>query len=48
MIGNNCSVIFYKKYQTSYSNTKIGRIDDVSDLEAPLGSGSVTVVFEMK
>jgi hypothetical protein len=46
--GNNCIVIFYKTFKTSFSYTKIGSVDDVSDLEADLGSGNVTVTFEME
>jgi hypothetical protein len=46
--GNNCIVIFYKTFKTSYSYTKIGSVNDVSDLEVTLGSGSVTIKFEME
>ena len=42
LFGDNCLVIFYKSFDTSYSYTKIGHIDDLPDL----GSGSVTVSFE--
>jgi hypothetical protein len=42
LYGNNCLVIFYKSFDTSYSYTKIGHIDDLEDLE----SGSITVKFE--
>ena len=41
LFGDNCLVIFYKSFDTSYSYTKIGHIDDLPDL----GSGSVTVSF---
>ncbi len=32
MYGNNCLVIFYKSFNTSYSYTKIGHIDNLPDL----------------
>ena len=42
LYGNNCIVIFYKSFDTNYSYTKIGHIDDLPDL----GKGSITVQFE--
>ena len=42
LYGNNCLVIFYKSFDTSYSYTKIGHIDNLPDL----GNGSITVKFE--
>ena len=42
LYGDNCLVIFYKSFDTSYSYTKIGHIDDLEDL----GNGSITVKFE--
>ena len=32
LYGNNCLVIFYKSFDTSYSYTKIGHINDLPDL----------------
>ena len=42
LYGNNCLVIFYKSFDTNYSYTKIGHIDNISDL----GNGNITVKFE--
>ena len=42
LFGNNCLVIFYKSFDTSYSYTKIGHIDNLDILE----EGNITVRFE--
>ena len=42
LYGNNCLVIFYKSFDTSYSYTKIGHIDHLPDL----GNNNVLVKFE--
>lgn len=47
MYGSRTLVLFYKGFSTSYSYTKIGKIDDVTGLVAALGSGDVNVSFEV-
>ena len=42
LYGDNCLVIFYKSFDTSYSYTKIGHIDNLQDLD----DGNITVKFE--
>ncbi|MES2797900.1 MAG: cyclophilin-like fold protein [Bacteroidota bacterium] len=46
--GNNTIVLFYKKFNTTYRYTKIGKIDDASGLAAALGSGDIKVSFELE
>ena len=42
LFGNNCLVIFYESFDTNYSYTKIGHIDNLDDL----GNGSIIAKFE--
>ena len=42
LYGNNCLVIFYKSFDTSYSYTKIGHIDNLPDL----GNNDIKVKIE--
>ncbi len=42
LYGSDCLVIFYQSFDTNYSYTKIGHIDDLHDL----GIDDITVQFE--
>ena len=42
LFGDNCLVIFYKSFDTSYSYTKIGHIENLDNL----GNDNIIVKFE--
>ena len=48
LYGSNTLVLFYKKFSTSYNYTRLARIDNSTGLAAALGSGSITVKFELE
>ena len=46
LYGSNVLVLFYKNFNTSYSYTKLGYVDNPTGLTQALGAGNVIVKFE--
>lgn len=47
LYGNNCLVLFYEDFTTSYSYTPLGRLENPTGLAQALGSGSAQVAFSL-
>ena len=45
LYGADTLVVFYLRFQSSYSYTRLGRVDDPSDLPQALGPRGVRVLF---
>ena len=45
LYGDNCVVVFYETFTTSYSYSPIGHITNPEDLKETLGSGMATIAF---
>jgi len=48
LYGSNTLVLFYKTFSTSYTYTKIGRIDNPDGLKNALGSSNASIKFELE
>lgn len=47
LYGSSCIVLFYETFSSSYSYTRIGRLDNPSGLASALGRGNVSITFEI-
>ena len=47
LYGDSCVVLFYKSFNTSYSYTKIGYIENIEGLESALGNSDIDVTFKI-
>lgn len=45
LYGDNCVVVFYETFTTSYSYSPIGHINNPEGLKEVLGSGTATISF---
>jgi hypothetical protein len=48
LYGNNCLVLFYESFNTSYSYSRIGKITNTVGIVEALGSGNIEVKFELE
>ena len=45
LYGDNCVVVFYETFTTTYQYTPIGHITNPEGLKAALGTGTSTIIF---
>jgi flavodoxin len=48
LFGDDCLVLFYDSFETSYSYTRIGHVTDPKGLADAVGDGSVQITFSEK
>lgn len=46
LYGSDCLVLFYEDFQSSFSYTRLGHLENPAGLSEAVGAGSVTVTFE--
>ena len=47
LFGSDCLVVFYESFNTSYSYTPIGKIENAAGLKKVVGRGSVKIEFSL-
>lgn len=47
LYGSNCLVLFYEAFSSSYSYTRIGKIDSPAGFAETAGAGNINVTFEL-
>ena len=47
LYGSSCVVLFYESFSTSYSYTRLGKLDDAAGLAQALGRENVLVTFAL-
>lgn len=47
LFGNDCLVVFYKSFNTSYSYTRIGRIENTEHLAKAIGKSNAKIEFSL-
>ncbi len=45
LFGNNCLVFFYDSFDTSYSYTRLGHVDNVEEFVKMVGDGKIKVIM---
>ena len=45
LYGNDCIVLFYEAFSSSYDYTRLGRVENPDGLAEALGAGEITVTF---
>jgi len=45
LFGNNCLVFFYDSFDTSYSYTRLGHVDNVEEFIKTVGDGKIKVIM---
>ncbi len=48
LYGDNCFVVFYESFRTSYSYTRLGYIENTQDFVNALGDGNITITIDVK
>ncbi|MGD6795510.1 cyclophilin-like fold protein [Metabacillus indicus] len=46
LYGDNCLVLFYESFSSTYQYTRMGFIEDASGFAKAAGAGDVTVAFD--